>query len=124
MEFLEADFEVGELVALNKSNAGANALFVAAGDVEGDSADTIADEFVEEIDAFEAGIAEGEVETVADVFAHIFVVDDEEAVVCEEFLHYSSFLAIFFDVFNKVEGAVVGAFEHGSHSVLNAVGGT
>ncbi len=124
VEFLEADFEVGELVALNKSNAGADALFVAAGDVESDGADAVADELVEEVDAFEAGIAEGEVETVADIFAHIFIVDDEEAVVGEEFLHYACLFAIFFDVFNKVEGAVVGAFEHGSHSVLNAVGGT
>ena len=95
-----------------------------AGDVEGDGGDAVADEFVEEVDAVEAGVAEGEVEAVADVLAHVLVVDDVEAVVGEEFLHDAGLLAVFPDVLDEVEGAVVGALEHGGHGVLHAVGST
>ena len=81
VEGLEAGLEVGELVALHQGHTGADALLVGARDVEGDGADAVADKLVEQVDTLVAGIAEGEVEAVADVLAHILVVDDVEAVV-------------------------------------------
>ena len=123
VEGLEASLEVGELVAEYQSHTGADALLVAARNVEGDGADTVADEFVEQIDAIESGIAEGEVEAVTDVLAHILVVDDIEAVVGEHLLHDTGLLAIFLDILDEVEGAVVGALKHSGHSILHAVGG-
>ena len=124
VELFEADLEVGELVALHQGHAGADALLVAARNVEGDGADAVADELVEQVDATETGIAEGEVESVADVLAHILVIDNVEAVVGEEFLHDVGLLAVLPDVLHEVEGAVVGALQHGGHSVLDTVSST
>ncbi len=123
MEGLEASLEVGELVALHQGDAGTDALLVGARDVEGDGTDAVADELVEQGDTFVAGVAEGEVETVTNILTHILVVDDIEAVVGEEFLHDAGLLAVLTDVLDEVEGAVVGALEHGGHGVLHAVGG-
>ena len=49
VESLEAHLEVGELVALHQSHAGADALLVRARDVERDGADAVADELVEQV---------------------------------------------------------------------------
>ena len=96
---------------------------MAARDVEGDGADAVTDKLVEEVDTLIAGIAEGEIETVADVLVHIFVIDDEESVVGEHLLHNLGLLAILLDVLHKVERAVVGALQHGGHGILYRVGG-
>ena len=49
VEGLEAGLEVGELVALYQSHTGTDALLVAAGDVERNGADAVADELVEQV---------------------------------------------------------------------------
>ena len=124
VEGLEASLEVGELVAENQGHTGTDTLLVRARDVESNGADAVADKLVEQVDSVETGIAEGEIETVADVLAHILVVDDIEAVVGEEFLHDAGLLAVLLDVLDEVEGAVVGALEHGGHGILDTVSST
>ncbi len=122
VELLKTLFEVGELVTLNEGHASTDTLLVATGDIEGYRTDTVADKLVEQVNTFIAGVAEGEIESVADVFTHVFVVDDEETVVGKHLFHNLCLLAVFLDVLDKVESAVVGSFEHGRHGVLHRVG--
>lgn len=124
MELLQASLEVGELVAQHQSHTCTDALLMAAGDIQGDSADAITNQLVEQVYALKTRIAEGKIETVGNIFIHILVINDIETVIGKVFLHDAGFLAILLNILDEVEGAIVSALKHGSHGILDRVGGT
>ena len=87
MELFEPKLEVVELVVQHHRHAGSYALLVAARDVERYGANAVAYQLVEQVYACKSGIAEGEIETVADSFVKVFVVDYGEAVVGKHLFH-------------------------------------
>ena len=107
-----------DLFPLNERRAGADALLGAAAGVQRDAGDAVVEHLFHEVGTGEAGIAVGEVETVSDGLATVFIVGDVETVVGEGFLHQLGFAAILDDVVAVAIGAVVDGLHHGSEGVL------
>ena len=85
-EGLQASLEVGQAVEPGLGDAGAEALAGGAGVAEGDGGDAVVEDLSGEVATAEAGVAEGEVESVGDGLVEVRVVDEVEAVAEEELL--------------------------------------
>ena len=117
-ESFEAFGKHGDFVSLDERGASADALFLAAAGVERDAGNTVVQHLFHQVGSCEAGIAEGEIETVSDRFAAVLVVGDVEAVFGESFLHQFCLSAIFQHVVTVVVSAVVNRFQDGGEGML------
>ena len=106
------------LFPLDERGAGADALLGAAAGVQRDAGDAVVEHLFHKVGTGEAWIAVGEVETVSDGLATVFIVGDVETVVGEGLLHQLGFAAILDDVVAIVVGAVVDGLHHGGEGIL------
>ena len=122
-EHLQPLLQNRELAARGEGDAGAEAFaaLAAAGD-QGDGADAVVEELAQQLVAGHTRVGHREVETVGQRLVAVLVIDDDEAVVGEEFLHDGGFLAVLLHVVDIVVGAVVAGLEDGGHRVLRGVG--
>ena len=115
-------FKESELVAVDAAGADADAAAAAAHLVKAYRADSVGKEFVHKGGAAEAGVADGEEETVADGAGGIFLIADGEPVTEEYFLHPGGAGAVFANIFKEAQRAVATAVHHLGKAPLGAGG--
>ena len=106
------------LFSLDEGGAGTDTLLGAAAGVQRNARNTVVEHFFHEVGTSETRIAEGEVETISDRLAAVFIVCDVETIVCESFLHQFGFAALLYDIVAVAVGAIVDSLHHGSEGVL------